>query len=943
LQLLLAAYKMIGVMQTIVDVLLAAKMEIGVFLLAVVLHFLLFANRSPVKGSKAPKVRKPELENLIVPGSPAALLLKALKPMLRAGAKSDAMLAEMQAVLASEKVPADCLQRVLTSTLDGLSRQVDAELLTAICALLQEEVPNMKLGEELLRCYMALRLRAPFESLLAELDAQCSEGVKLPPGISTLAIKASLGANDLESALARIPDVSSTWATAKAHLKSRDQILQHFTRVAMEHSSMSKLVEALSGSGLFLPHVLEPVLLEAVQHEDLETAKEIQRLAKLRNMDLSRASRCTLLLTMCQSDQELLTFYEKQLSDVDVLTVQTKAGRKVAKAALRMGKDEVLVKLLKDCEDARRVGLIKSFGAEGLLKEARKLFEACPPSQSACLHNAVLDAAINSGDAAAVDAAMNEAQKVSVADVVTYNTIIKGLLQKGDLNKAKRALQDMKAAGIKANNVTYNELLDASVSMKHRADWSLVDEMQKSDLRPNKVTVSILLKSLQSSSSTSDVDRTMALLRDMDDDMDEVLLSSICEACIRTGRSDLLAQQLRRQKGPRPVVIQGAHTYGSLIRAYGTVNDMQGIWATWREMKTRHVLPTSITLGCMVEALVTNGDIEAGYELLQEVAVDPCTKNLVNAVIYGSILKGFCHQKRFSRVWSVQDEMQAQNVEMSIVTYNSLIDACARSGEMHRVEPLLKHMTEHGVAPNVITYSTILKGHCASNRLDQAFQLLEHMKTSSELSPDEVTYNSLLDGCARYGLYDRGISVLNDMRAAGVPPSNFTLSVLVKLAMRAKRITKCFELCDEISTEFNLKMNVHVYNNLIQACTVNYGQNLRKAMETMERMLNERVRPDARTYGLLLRACMQMHKVDECVQLLCSAAGLRGGHPTLQPYGSLVTLRNGAAALPKDLVNEVLDFVISRGDARGLEELLRQPGVQMDARNRQSLAKAMQK
>merc|ERR1712232_572411 len=120
-------------------------------------------------------------------------------------------------------------------------------------------------------------------------------------------------------------------------------------------------------------------------------------------------------------------------------------------------------------------------------------------------------------------------------------------------------------------------------------------------------------------------------------------------------------------------------------------------------MKMHHILPTSITLGCMMEALVTNDDIEAAYELLQDVASDDKTQALVNSVMYGSLLKGFCRQKRFERVWTIYEEMLMRKMELSIVTYNSLIDACARSGEMHRVQPLLEGMSRHHIAPNIIT------------------------------------------------------------------------------------------------------------------------------------------------------------------------------------------------------------------------------------------------
>merc|ERR1719471_2353431 len=198
----------------------------------------------------------------------------------------------------------------------------------------------------------------------------------------------------------------------------------------------------------------------------------------------------------------------------------------------------------------------------------------------------------------------------------------------------------------------------------------------------------------------------------MGDSMDEVLLSSVCEACIRIGRSDLLAKQIARQRTSRRVNVRGAHTFGSIIRAYGVLNDLKGVWDTWREMRMRHITPTSITIGCMVEALASNGDPESAHELIREMLGDDDTNPLVNAVIYCSVLKGFSHQRQFDRVWLVYEEMRAEKLAVSLAAYNALIDACARSSDMARVPQLLQDMAKDRLEPNIVTYSTILKGYC---------------------------------------------------------------------------------------------------------------------------------------------------------------------------------------------------------------------------------------
>merc|ERR1719443_2118724 len=113
--------------------------------------------------------------------------------------------------------------------------------------------------------------------------------------------------------------------------------------------------------------------------------------------------------------------------------------------------------------------------------------------------------------------------------------------------------------------------------------------------------------------------------------------------------------------------------------------------------------------------------------------------------------------------------------------YNTLIDACARCGRMDYLPQILEDMKTHRAKPNVITYSTMLKGHCQNGNIQAGFLILEQMRKDSRLKPDEIMYNSLLDGCAQNNLVEDGVRLLGEMQDEGVQPSNFTLSIMVKL------------------------------------------------------------------------------------------------------------------------------------------------------------------
>merc|ERR1719238_2267434 len=106
--------------------------------------------------------------------------------------------------------------------------------------------------------------------------------------------------------------------------------------------------------------------------------------------------------------------------------------------------------------------------------------------------------------------------------------------------------------------------------------------MRSADVKPNQVTISILLKNLNAYSSEPEIHKTMDLIATMDEPMDEVLLSSVVEACVRIGQPDLLESQLKQLKD-KGYSINGSHTYGSLIKAYGHARDIDGVWRCWKE------------------------------------------------------------------------------------------------------------------------------------------------------------------------------------------------------------------------------------------------------------------------------------------------------------------------------------------------------------------------
>jgi pentatricopeptide repeat protein len=527
---------------------------------------------------------------------------------------------------------------------------------------------------------------------------------------------------------------------------------------------------------------------------------------------------------------------------------------------------------------AMRANDIRSCGRNDNLKGAIKVFDKLgEQGQNTLVLNSLLDACVECHDLQKAIHYFNHAKELQLADVVTYNKMMKGYLSQGREKDAKQMLVELVSKGL-ANTTSYHGILNARVNVGDmRTAWKIVADMQKNGALPNSVTCAILLKGkLQ---SIEEVSRVLALVDAMDERMDEVLFMAVAEACVRIGRLDVLSRQMEKFKAQGSLGSLSAETYGSMIKAYGRARDTQKVWELWNQMTTDGVHLTSVTLGCMVEALVANFQCPEAWKLVQKMLKNESTKPLVNTVICSSILKGFAYTKDAEKVMAIYRDMQSHKIQPNTITFNTILNAFAQCGTMHYAPELLADMRSATpvAEPDIVTYSTLVKGYCHTGSLDRALQVFADLQAEGKCAPDEVMFNSLLGGCAKEFRLDEALQLVSQMRSYGVAPSNYTLSMLVKLMCRCRKLDQAFKVLEDISREYNFRINVQVYTCLIQGCF--HDGKADKAMAVYDKLVAEKVVPDAMTYSVLVRGCLRAGNIRKAADLLKQAHGVGSGAP----------------------------------------------------------------
>jgi len=515
---------------------------------------------------------------------------------------------------------------------------------------------------------------------------------------------------------------------------------------------------------------------------------------------------------------------------------------------------------------------IMAHGKEGRLDKAVEIVEglkSCDGGMCTLLYNCLLDACIQCNDVTAAIGYFDEMKQAGLVDVVSFNTMIKGRLVQGGLDQAQELLQEMLASGLSATCITYHMMLNAYVQRGDRCgSWKVVEQMRSAGHRPNAVTCSILLKAVVSTAQIPDLQRIVKLADEIDQASDEVLFVSLVEASIRARSLGLLSEKMRDFAAQGKLAKLSSPTYGSMIKAYGQVKDIHRVRELWDEMLAQQVIPTPITVGCMIEALVMSGCTQEAWDLTQKLWEDESQRSSVNTVIYSTILKGFAMTRQHTKVTALYEEMKQRNIPRNTITFNTILNSIARCGLMDRVPEILADMrnSEPQAVPDLVTYSTIIKGYCQSGNVDKALELLQQMVTEAQFKPDEVMYNSLLDGCAREQRLEEALRLLAEMRKEKVAPSNYTLSILCKLLGRARRLAQAFDIVDSISKDYGFQPNIQVYTCLIQACF--HNRQVGKALGLHDEIVRKGIDPDEKTYTVLASGCLQAGSVEKAAMVV---------------------------------------------------------------------------
>jgi len=322
----------------------------------------------------------------------------------------------------------------------------------------------------------------------------------------------------------------------------------------------------------------------------------------------------------------------------------------------------------------------------------------------------------------------------------TYRIVMNANAKAGPHGSPERCLQlweEMRKAGLDdgQNVLTYNIMIHAYVNHGRQSEAeNLVREMAKTDVAPDVVTFSTLLKGLAKSTVENGPEKCRQFLSEM--------------------------KQLA-EEGNRPEIMPTLHTYNTVLGAFGKRGRTKEAKAIFEEMKSHGVQPDTISYTWLLTAYCNSENDDAHLTC----------KTLL------------------AEMKELAEEKNLKELQLDSQVYRLAIEAVARRGLPHEAEDLLKDMQDEGVEPTTSIFTTVIDSWAKSNETDamnHCLRLLEEMKrlsagkSGSELIPTSMTHNFVLDGFANRGQAREAEEYFTDMLADGIAPDLRHFAVVMK-------------------------------------------------------------------------------------------------------------------------------------------------------------------
>nr|AYM00875.1 pentatricopeptide repeat protein [Salvia miltiorrhiza] len=388
--------------------------------------------------------------------------------------------------------------------------------------------------------------------------------------------------------------------------------------------------------------------------------------------------------------------------------------------------------------------------------------------------------------------------------VVTFNTLIKGLLLVGRIPEAAKVLWKLSVYQLcEPDERTYNIMINGvckAVGSLEAIDLLCSLEKGKGICKPNVYAYSAVIDGLCKEGKVDDALQLFSSLGDKGISPDVVTYNSIIEGLCNRRRMDEAQHVLKKMIADVPNV--DCNIFVCLVQD-GKVKRPTYV-VSMKEIDVTHIVTK-----CIDRIFARKMDEAVRiFQLAVNSGIKP------NIVSYNSLMNGYCKKGQVDEVSRLFTIIPYQRLERNVVSYNIMLEALFCDGKCEDGIKLFKEMEALQVSPDIRTYNILLDGLCKAHRIAEAFSMLHTMKDKGVI-PNIVTYNVLIEGLCNNNKVREAKDLFDELPSKGMQPSVITYSILIGALCEEGQIEEAKGLMMQMVKNGQLPNSV-TYNVFVQ-------------------------------------------------------------------------------------------------------------------------------
>ncbi|WOK91555.1 pentatricopeptide repeat-containing protein [Canna indica] len=397
-----------------------------------------------------------------------------------------------------------------------------------------------------------------------------------------------------------------------------------------------------------------------------------------------------------------------------------------------------------------------------------------------------------------VDDAMRAFELIDQKDVVSWTTVIGGLVKFGSLDEARRLFDEMPTRNV----VSWTTVI-AGHAKAGRASEAvrLFKEMLSDNIAPDTVSMVAVLSAC-------------AQLRDVQ--LGKWVHQLVFEK--RIGISSNLAV--------------------ALIDMYAKGGDIKSAHQIFDSMAHKSIPAWN----AIIDGYCKMGYIDVGHSLFERM-------DAPDIISFNSMITGYIQSSRLKEALLLFARLRVSGLQPDRFTLVGLLTACAGLGALSQGKILHAQIEEGFVKRDVFLGTALLDMYAKCGKMDQAMLVFDRLEER-----DAQTWTVIISGLATNGMGHVAIEHFCLMKDKGIKPNAVAYVSVLTACSHSGLLEEGRMFFDEMSTQYKITPEIEHYG-----CMVDLLGRLGHLEEAVELIENMPMEPNAVIWGSMLSAC-RLHK-----------------------------------------------------------------------------------